>query len=75
MRGNMRAERVRHGMSLEEAAKIAGMHPNTLGRWERGEVDPLAINLVKLADAYGCTAEYLLEITDDRNGRSTPAGT
>jgi transcriptional regulator with XRE-family HTH domain len=66
MRGNMRAERVRHGMTLEEAAKVAGMHPNTLGKWERGEADPLAENLVRLARLYGCTPEYLLDLTDDR---------
>lgn len=71
-RGNMRAERARAGLTLDEAARHAGMHPNTLFRWEQGEADPLAINLVSLAQLYGCTPEYLLGMTDDRTGRVPP---
>lgn len=72
-RGNMRAERVRRGLSIEEVAKSVGMHPNTLNRWEHGEADPLAINLVNLAQLYGCTPEYLLGMTDKRDGRPEPS--
>lgn len=68
-RGNMRAERARAGLSVEEAANAAGVHQNTLIRWEQGQTDPLAINLINLAKLYGCTPEYLLGMTDDRNGR------
>lgn len=71
-RGNMRAERARAGLTIKEAARAAGVHQNTLIRWERGEADPLAINLVSLAQLYGCTPEYLLGMTDDRTGRVPP---
>lgn len=71
-RGNMRAERARAGLTIKEAAKAAGVHQNTLIRWEHGEADPCAINLVNLSKLYGCTPEYLLGMTDDRYGRIAP---
>ena len=68
----MRAERYRAGLTIKEAARAAGVHQNTLVRWERGEADPRAINLVNLSKLYGCTPEYLLGMTDDRYGRMAP---
>jgi transcriptional regulator with XRE-family HTH domain len=73
LRGNMRAERVRHGLTVEEAASAVGMHQNTLGKWERGEADPLAMNLVKLAALYDCSPEYLLGLTNDRGEKTAPS--
>lgn len=70
---NMRAERIKHGLSIRQVADIVGMHPNSLMRWESGEADPLAINLVKLSKLYGCSPEYLLGMTEDRDGREEPS--
>lgn len=70
MRGNMKAERARSGMTAEEVAKKIGVHPNAVLRWEAGEAEPMASNLVKLSTLYGCSAEYLLGYTDVRNGKA-----
>lgn len=66
MRRNMRAERARLGLSLDDVARAVGVNKNSVQRWETGEVEPVSENLQKLSDLYGCTVEYLLEQTDDR---------
>lgn len=62
MRMNMKAERARHGLSASEAAKKIGVSANTLLRWESGQNAPLSENLMKLAELYNCTPDYLLDI-------------
>lgn len=62
MRMNMKAERARHGLSADEAAKKIGVSANTLLRWESGQNTPLSENLMKLAKLYNCTPDYLLDI-------------
>ena len=69
MRGNMKAERARLGLSLEEAANNIGVNRNSLFRWENGEVEPTAENLAKLAQFYGCSVEYLVEQTSERTAK------
>lgn len=70
MRGNMKAERARSGMTAEEVAKKIGVHPNAVLRWESGEAEPMASNLVKLSILYDCSVEYLLGYTDVRDGKA-----
>lgn len=61
MRGNMKAERVRRGMSMQQVADSVGVHVNAVSRWESGDAEPMAGNIVALAKLYECTPEYLLE--------------
>lgn len=68
MRANMRSERVRAGLTIEQAAERLGVHKNSVRRWETGESEPMAGALVDMAHLYGCTPEYLLGMTDDRSG-------
>ncbi|WP_373576574.1 helix-turn-helix domain-containing protein [Parafannyhessea umbonata] len=63
---NMRAERVRAGMTAAQAAKVIGVSTNALLKWERGDASPMASNLMKLCHLYSCSAEYLIGMTDDR---------
>ena len=42
MRGNMRAERVRRGLTATDVAKVVGVHPNALLRWEKGTLSQWA---------------------------------
>lgn len=72
-RMNMRAERARNGKTIYEVAQEIGVHPNAVSRWENGESEPTASNLIALCNIYNCTPEYLLGITDDRNGRAVYA--
>lgn len=45
--------------SQEELAKLAGVHTNVLGRYEREEVKPSIDVATKLADALGVSLDYL----------------
>lgn len=68
MRRNMRAERARLNKTAKEIAEIVGVHPNAVSRWETGETDPSASNLIMLCKLYDCSPEYLLDMTDERHG-------
>ena len=67
MPNNMRLERVKRFLTLDQVARGIGVHKNTLARWERGEAEPTAGNLVELAKYYGTSADYLLGCTTDCN--------
>ena len=69
MRGNMKAERARLGLSAKTVALRIGVSENALLRWESGEAEPMAGNLVKLSHLYGCSPEYLLGYTNERNAK------
>lgn len=70
MRGNMKAERVRRGLSIQQVAEMVGVHVNAVSRWENGEAEPLGSNLIKMSRLYGCSPEYLMEQTSDRDGEA-----
>jgi len=74
MRHNMKAERARNGMSIASVAEKIGVHPNAVVRWESGQAEPTASNLIALSSLYRCTPEYLLDMTDDPHG-AVVAGT
>ncbi len=69
MRFNMKAERVRKGLTIKEVAREIGVHENAVMRWENGESEPLGINLVKMSRLYGCAPDYLLGLTDERTAK------
>lgn len=52
------------GQSQEELAHSVGMHPNTIARWERGELVPRGTSLAKLARSLNTTVSYVLEGDD-----------
>ena len=52
------------GISQTELGNIAGIHPNVLGRYERGEATPSVDMAAKLADALGVSLDYLVGKTD-----------
>lgn len=70
MRKNMKAERSRSGLTIKQVSEMLNVHQNAVYRWERGEVEPTASNLIALCGIYGCTPEYMLDMTEDRNGRA-----
>lgn len=63
---NIRSERVRLGLPLKEAAGRLGVATNTLSNWEMGRTVPNGSDLTKLSRLYGCSADYLLGITEER---------
>lgn len=67
MHYNIRAERVRIGETVEQVAEAVGVTPSSVTKWERNEVEPSGRNLVKLTDHFGCSADWLLDMSEDRN--------
>lgn len=66
----MKAERARLGLSAKQVAETIGVHENAVLRWENDEAEPMGKSLVSLASLYGCTADYLLGMTDERKGHA-----
>ena len=65
-RSNMRAERARLGLHAKEVATFVGVSTNQIFRWEAGTQEPSGSNLLKLAELYRCSPDYLLDLTDER---------
>ena len=53
------------GKSQEEFAHSINMHPNTIARWERGELTPRGTSIAKIAKALDTSTDYLLGDTDN----------
>ena len=53
-------------LTQEEVAKESGIVLRSYRRYEMGEREPVASTLVKLADFYGVTIDYLVGRTDER---------
>ena len=67
MRNNLVSERKRAGYTRAEAASLINRSEAALGKWERGETSPpLFPDGVALANLYGCSIDYLCELTDER---------
>lgn len=45
-------------------AKLTGLSQSSIGCWELGRTEPTASELIKLADFFGESVEYLLGLTD-----------
>lgn len=65
------SERVRMRISQNELAKILGVSNKTVSAWEQNNRRCAPETLVKLANFFGCTTDYLLGITAERGGRKT----
>ncbi|WP_176461845.1 helix-turn-helix domain-containing protein [Anaeromicrobium sediminis] len=53
-------------LSQKELATMIGIGPSTYGSYERGQRSPNKDTLEKIADALGCTPEYILGRTDNK---------
>lgn len=56
-------------MTQEQLGAMVGVSKPTVSNWENDRRTPDADNLRALCKALGCTADYLLELTNDMNGR------
>lgn len=56
--------RKQKGFSQEELAKKVKIHPNIIGRYERGENSPALDVSFKLADVLGVSLDYLTGKSD-----------
>lgn len=60
----IKALRVRHGLNQVEFAKRIGVTKQCISNWENDNVQPSIEMLVKIADFFGVTTDYIL----GRNG-------
>lgn len=71
---------LRREANLTQAAlgKLLNAAQNSVSNWENGTREPSNADLIKLADLFGVSTDYLLERTDDPEpgpeGASEPAG-
>lgn len=48
------------GLSQKKVAEITGLRQSSISSWELGRRTPLPDGLIKLADAFGCSVDYIL---------------
>ncbi len=60
MENRIRELRQTYGIKQTELAKFLGVAQNTLSYWETGKFDVDNTCLVKLADYFGCSVDYIL---------------
>lgn len=58
--------RIDNDITIKELSSTLGIHRDVYSRYERGVRDfPIDI-LIKLADFYNCSIDYLVERSDDK---------
>jgi transcriptional regulator with XRE-family HTH domain len=63
----VRAVRLRHGLSQDDLAARSGLHRTYVGGIERGERNPSLTNITRLADALGVSVAELVRRLDERS--------
>ena len=62
---NLRAIREDSDLRQSDIAKMLNVSQNTYSQYETGVIALTAEVLIKLADYYGVSVDYLLDITDE----------
>lgn len=65
----LKALREEKGLLGKDFAKIMSVEPATVTNWEKGNRFPKDDVLVKIADYFDCSTDYLLGRTDDKFAR------
>lgn len=58
---SLKTARTRRGLTKVFVAKEVGVHANTISNWEKGESEPDASELKKLAILLECDVEELID--------------
>ena len=62
---NLKIIREQHGKLQKDVAADIGIGLSTFSQYETGKREPDNKTLIKLADYFGCSTDYLLGRTDD----------
>ena len=62
----LKEARLNAGLSQKEVSIILKVAPPTISQWESEKKTPMQQNLIKLADLYGVTTDYLLGKEDKK---------
>ncbi len=68
----IRELRLEKSLTQTELGEILGVNQTAIGKYERGELEPNCQNLIKLADLFECSIDYLIGRTDDFGNISVP---
>lgn len=63
---NIEAERARKGWSRAEFAKQIGVSESTLKNWMHGKTGIPADKVIRMAELFDCSTDYLLNLKRDR---------
>lgn len=63
---NLRTIREDNDLRQSDIAKILNISQNTYSQYETGVISLTAEVLIKLADCYGVSVDYLLDRTDEK---------
>lgn len=66
MKNNIASERVRLGMSQQDLADKLCVSRDSVKDWESGETAIRSSMLIKMADLFGCSLDYLMARSDER---------
>ena len=70
---NLASERIRIGYNQSDLAESLGTTVKMVVKYE-ADADTMPADFVKrAAELFGCTADYLLDMTDERTGRAVYA--
>jgi transcriptional regulator with XRE-family HTH domain len=59
--------RIKKGWSLLELSLLVGVSDQTISNWERGKNEPNIENIIKLANIFNVSIDYLLGRTDNES--------
>ena len=65
--------REQEGLLQREVASRLGISQQAVARWEKGKTEPDSATLVRLAEIFGCSVDYLLGKTNIRTPIETIA--
>lgn len=60
----LKAHRALNDLSQQEVAEKVGVDRNTYANWEKYETYPNAIQLMQLAEVFGCSLDDILILTN-----------
>lgn len=60
------SERVKHKMSFQDLADFLKVSRRTLQNWKNGISEIPLSKLIKMAELWNCSVDYLLGLTDER---------
>ncbi len=52
--------RKENNLTQKQLAEKVGCNQSMIARWEKGECEPTAGAILKLAEVFGCSTDYLL---------------
>ena len=66
MKNNIASERMKLGLSQEQLGNQLDVSRDVVSNWEQGTTNPKADAIIKMAELFNCSIDYLFCRTEDR---------